>query len=76
MSGKAEPTLAVWQSGSCKALRQTALNGADSASSIANERSVDAGDRMRVVADQIPACAAIMQREIGRFLAVARRRRS
>jgi hypothetical protein len=29
------------------------LNGADSASSIANERSVDAGDRMRVAADSV-----------------------
>jgi hypothetical protein len=60
----------------CRAARQAAVDGIDSALLLADERSVDAGDRMHMVANQILACAATMQSEIARFLTVARRRRS
>jgi hypothetical protein len=42
--------------------------------SIAGERSADAADRMRAIANQVLSRAAVMEHEIPRFLAAARGR--
>jgi len=58
----------------CEAARQAALDGIVSALSIATERMPDTPDRFRDIANQVLSRAAIMQAEIGRFIAAARNR--
>lgn len=58
----------------CRAARQTAVDGIDSALLLADEHSVEAGDRMHTVTSQILARAVIMQGAFARFQAAARER--
>ena len=58
----------------CEAARHAALDGIASALSVATERMPDTPDRIRDIANQVLSRAAIMQAEIGRFIAGARNR--
>jgi len=59
----------------CAAARQAALDGIDSALSVAAAQTTDAPDRARDIANQVLCRAVVMQNEIDRFMAIVRGRR-
>jgi hypothetical protein len=58
----------------CDAARLAALDAIDTAARIALDRSAEASNHLRGVADRVLYRAAVMQAELNQFISVVRRR--
>ena len=74
MSRKLEPDVGRLAVLICIAARHAALDAIDTTLSVAEEQTAESADRMRAIAGQALAHAAIMQHELACFAAAVRPR--